>query len=66
MRALHTAVRGRARETVPGLHAFRCRAHTHSLLSAHSLVVHEGTKGHWQRQLPHTLVADETPRPYDR
>ena len=122
IRAIHTAVRGRARYTVPGLHgsealkrrlefrlgacegiqevaastltgnvlvrfrhdisveavaallgtvgqllhAFSCRSHTHSLFSAHPLVVNEGTKGHWQRQLPHTMVAGETSRRYHR
>ncbi len=30
------------------------------------LVVNEGTKGHGQRQLPHTMVAGETPRRYYR
>jgi len=30
------------------------------------LVVNEGTKGHWHRQLPHNMVAGETPRRYPR
>ena len=31
-----------------------------------SLVVNEATKGPWQRQHPHTLVAGATPRRYPR